>query len=162
MSKWRELVPSVPKKTINTPLAGQLTIQEKLGLRDTICQIEAGMEEHGNEADEMPPVHHTWGGMFVRELVMPAGTVIVSKIHAVDHLTFALEGVAEVVDEFGGATVITAPAMIKTPAGMKRMLRIVEDSRWMTVHATDKETYEEVVDDVIRPTFLPLLEHDGD
>jgi len=141
-----------------------MNVMQKKAIRNWIGSVEDGMKEavEKNPDNEvvMPPQHHVWGGMFVRELFMPAGAVIVSKIHKVDHLTFVLEGEAEVIDEFGSAEVYTAPSLIKTPAGMKRILRIKTDSRWMTVHLNPDgiEDADEFEKHIISPTHLDLLE----
>ena len=155
-----------PVKTILKPLRGGMSTLEKKAIRSWIQSMEDNMLETVEATPEaeqvMPPVHHVWGGLFARELFMPAGAVIVSKIHKVDHMTFVLEGEAEVIDEFGSAEIVSAPAFIKTPAGMKRILRIKTDSRWMTVHANpddidDADEFEKVI---ISPTHLDLLENE--
>ena len=153
-----------PKETILHPLRGGMNVMQKKAIRNWIASMEEGMVESPEcttDCDSVAPtVNHVWGGMFVREIFMPAGAVIVSKIHKVDHLTFVLEGEAEVIDEFGSAEIYKAPAFIKTPAGMKRILRIKTDSRWMTVHQNPDgiEDADEFEKHIISPTHLDLLE----
>ena len=157
------MLPAVHKETVLHPLKGGMNVMQKKAIRNWIASMEADMLDSvaKGESDNalFPPQHHVWGGMFARELFMPAGAVIVSKIHKVDHLTFVLEGEAEVIDEFGSAEVYTAPAIIKTPAGMKRILRIKTDSRWVTVHLNPDgiEDADEFEKQVISPTHLELL-----
>src|SRR5690348_3107298 len=41
---------------------------------------------------EMPVKHHHSDGIYIREIFMPAGTVVVGKKHATRHLNIILEG----------------------------------------------------------------------
>lgn len=46
-----------------------------------------------------------------------------------------------------------APYSGVTKPGTKRLIYINEDTIWATVHATDKETVEEVIPDIIAKDF---------
>lgn len=114
---------------------------------DAIDRLEAVMISNFPKA-ECPVGHKFFPGGYVREIFMPAGTAITSKIHATTHPFFVLMGSAEVLigDKW---EFITAPYNGITLAGTRRVLRILEDSVWCTVHLTNKMTVEEVEEDII-------------
>lgn len=130
----------------------------KLAIRTLIAAAETEMAQPERNLDIPPQVDHFADGMYARELHMPAGMLITSKIHKTNHFCFVLKGVAQVVDENSGGELIVAPCMITTKAGTKRLLRILEDSVWVTVHATEKTDVSEIEKDIISEHHLDLIE----
>ena len=112
----------------------------------------------GDQADM--PLHHSFGeGIYVREIFMPAGKLVISKIHKKAHPYFVLKGVLSVLTE-EGPKLIRAPYYGMTPAGTKRVLYIHEDTVWITVHATDETDIEKIEEEIIAKNFdecLPIL-----
>lgn len=103
---------------------------------------------------ELPLTHRITPGLYSREMFAPAGTLITSKIHAVEHQFFLLKGKILVRDE-NGTKVISAPFTGISPAGARRVGLVLEDVIWTTVHATslaeDKQyTEQEFIDLVER------------
>lgn len=78
-------------------------------------------------------VHHFAPGMYGREFSMPAGMVVVGKIHRHGHLMMVLKGRAVVVDEFGRYEVAAGFVQASKP-GAKRVVLALEDTTFMTVH----------------------------
>jgi hypothetical protein len=102
------------------------------------------------------PLRHWFPtGLYAREIFMPAGTVITSKVHKFEHLTVVMEGIATVFDEGGQTKVVCAPDVFVTQPGTKRALWIHEDSVWMTVHATDVKTVEEAEETLVADASTP-------
>ena len=71
-------------------------------------------------AVECPLVHRFTPGLYTREIFMPAGTAIVSRIHKTEH----------------PYVVLTAGAVGITKPGTRRVLYVTEDCRWLTFHPT--------------------------
>lgn len=86
----------------------------------------------------MEPVHHFADGLYARELFIPAGTIIVGKVHKRDHLNFLVKGDITVITDQGRKR-MTAPCIIKSVAGVKRVGLTHEDTIWVTVHAIEAE-----------------------
>lgn len=85
------------------------------------------------QCDPPAPVHRFAPGMYMRELTVPAGTVLVGKIHRHDHFLMVMSGVAIVKSEFGDDVVY--PGYIATSrAGVKRVVLAVTDTRFITIH----------------------------
>lgn len=102
------------------------------------------------------PTDATYGcAVYAREIFLPKDSIIVGKIHRHSHLAFLLKGIVEVVTEEGRERMI-APHTFMSPAGVKRVLYIVEDAIITTVHLTryeDEGHLEEIEDEVIAPTY---------
>jgi hypothetical protein len=101
----------------------------------------------GERMDESPPVKHWLApGIYAREIHLPAGTVVVGKIHRHRHFNIISQGSITCYTEFGLET-HTAPASFISEPGTKRVVHTHEDAIWTTIHhnptdETDIETLE--------------------
>ena len=132
-------------------------IRKKQEYREKITDLHNQMVEGGaivgDELHEMNPVKHTFaGGCYVREIFNPAGLILVTKIHKKEHPFFLMKGKMSILTEDGVKT-IKAPYNGVTPPGTKRAIFTHEDCVFITVHATDRVTPEEVEEDVIAKDF---------
>ena len=98
-------------------------------------------------------LEHEFGeGTYVRKITMPAGSLYLSQIHKITHPYFVMKGEVTVISD-EGVVKITAPYHGMTKPGTQRILYIHEECVWITVHPTDKQTVEEVVEDVIAKDY---------
>ena len=100
--------------------------------RDRIYRLEAALRS-------MPqvdcPVRNLFAdGLYVREMTLPAGTVIVGALHKTEHVTIISKGRVRVVRP-DGMEEFTAPAMFISQPGAKNAVHVIEDSAWTTIHA---------------------------
>lgn len=121
---------------------------------DAMCQIPGA---HRGDWDECPLTHSFAEGIYIREIFMPKGMLIVSKIHKATHPYFVLRGDLSVLTEDGEVR-IKAPFYGITPAGTKRLLYIHEDTIWITVHATNETDLEKIEEEIIAKSFDELPE----
>jgi hypothetical protein len=104
-------------------------------------------------ANDINTLTHTFaGGCYVREINMPKGQLMTTGIHKKEHPFFVLKGDVSILTD-AGIVRIVAPYSGVTKPGTKRLIYINEDTIWATVHATDKETVEEVIPDIIAKDF---------
>ena len=93
--------------------------------------------------------HPVFGcAMYGRELALPAGAIIVGKIHKYPVLNVLLKGQLVVVSETGRKH-LTAPATYMSEPGVRRVGYVVEDCVWLNVLMTDKvgeEHLDEIAD----------------
>ena len=102
---------------------------------------------------EVCPLKHTFvDGAYVREIFMPKGTLIVSKLHKITHPYFVMKGDVSVLTE-QGIVRIKAPYSGVTRAGTKRVLYIHEDCIWITVHITKETDLEKIEEEIIAKTY---------
>jgi len=99
--------------------------------RDQIQRLQAAMLPLQCAMPEA--VHHFAPGMYGREFSMPAGMVVVGKIHKHGHLMMVVKGRATVVDEFGRYEVAAGYVQSSRP-GAKRVVYAHEDTTFVTVH----------------------------
>jgi hypothetical protein len=102
------------------------------------------------------PVKHIFApGAYAREILLPAGAVVVGKIHKHAHLNFITKGKVRVVTETG-ALEMTAPYTFVSEVGTKRVVYAVEETIWTTVHITNETDLEKIEDYVIAKTYDEL------
>ncbi len=82
---------------------------------------------------DIPVTQYFCNGVYVREITIPAGTLLTGKIPTDERLNIVLTGSCEVVTE-EGLKVVTGPAVFKSPPGGKRAGRCLEECRWLTIH----------------------------
>jgi hypothetical protein len=105
-----------------------------------------------------PLVHRFTEGLYVREIFMPAGSLITSKIHKTQHQFFILKGAVSVWNNDGEEVYLEAPYIGTTEPGTRRVLYIWEDCIWATSHPNpDNETVEEIEERIIEKYDNPLL-----
>ena len=132
-------------------------IRKKQEYRNKITELQDQLVEGGaitgKELHELNPTKHTFaGGCYVREIYNPANMLLVTKIHKVDHPYFLMSGKMSILTE-DGIIEVEAPHHGVTKAGTKRVIYTHEPCTFVTVHATDKTTPEEVEEEVIAKSF---------
>ena len=90
------------------------------------------------------PVQHFFGpSIYIREIVIPAGTVIVGKYHKEDHLCSMVEGRMIVMGEDGVQHEVAAPAVFMAKKGRKTAYAI-ETVRFQNIYSTDETDVEKL------------------
>ena len=115
---------------------------------DRLDELEVAMLEN------CEPVHcfttHIFtDGMYIREIFMPAGSLITSKVHKTEHPYIVSYGKVAVSIDGNEWIEITAPYTNITKPGTRRVLYILEDCIWTTFHRVDdmKSEYNDLNDD---------------
>jgi len=149
------------------------SFREEIGIFEQALKDVGGERRVAGVNDIFPLIHRFVPGMYCREIFMPAGAVMTTMIHRYEHFAFILTGKARVVSEDRGDEIIEAPAVIVTKPGTKRVLHILEDMRWATVHLTEgnghvatkaESDLVEIEQSVVAATFKEYqqqLEHEG-
>lgn len=125
-----------------------MKIEEKMGESD---EVKLG--------DDACLLNHVFAGdMYVREIFMKKGMLIVSKIHKHEHPYFIMSGEVSVLTE-SGVERIKSPHRGITKIGTKRVLYIHEDTIWATVHFVGEERDLNNIEElVIAKDFIELDE----
>ena len=81
-----------------------------------------------------PLKHRFMHGLYMREILMPAGSIITSRVHRYESPFFIAAGKVIVVSENEGNVIYCAPHAGITQPGTRRILLMLEDTTWITVH----------------------------
>ena len=132
--------------------------------RQLLEDFEAALFATGVGFD--PPVDHYFAkGLYGRRIYVGAGVCVSTYVHNVEHIAIALVGDCLVIREDGTKQTVSAPAVFITQPGTKRAVFTLTDTEWVTVHATDKTTVEDVESEIFSRTFaefdqrFPQLPH---
>jgi hypothetical protein len=103
--------------------------------------IIAGTEENPiiTNNEKLPIKHFFMDGIYVREMKMYKGMIVVGAIHKHLHMCFLLEGHVVVAQE-SGVVEYKAPCIIESTPGIKRVLYAYEDSLWYNTHKNPSNT----------------------
>ena len=103
--------------------------------------IIAGTDEDPivTDSEKIPINSFFMDGVYVREMTMFKGTVVIGAIHKHLHMCFLLKGHLTVAQESGVVEYI-APCIIESTPGVKRVLYAHEDSLWYNTHKNPSNT----------------------
>lgn len=108
------------------------------------------------DLNDVFPLRHIFApNAYAREMTLPAGHWIIGKIHKHAHLNFVTKGRVAVVTE-DGIMFINAPYTFVSSVGTKRLVMILEETIWTTVHITEKTDLEEIEEEVIAKDYSQL------
>ena len=115
---------------------------------DRLDELEVAMLENC-EPVHCLTTHMFTDGMYIREIFMPAGSLITSKVHKTEHPYIVSYGKVAVSIDSNDWIEITAPYTNITKPGTRRVLYILEDCIWTTFHRVDdmKSEYNDLNDD---------------
>jgi hypothetical protein len=117
-----------------------------VNFRERINSIQEIIEQSKGsligDNDLCPLKHFFTEGIYTREIFIPAGTVVVGKIHKHSHPNFLVSGTVRLITEFDGFEEIVGPKFMISKAGTKRGLYAVTDLVWVTVHHNPSNTQD--------------------
>lgn len=122
-------------------------VQQRIDLfEDFLASEIVASELH---AADCPLKHVFTPGLYARTITMPAGAIVVSKIHRTEHPFVVSKGAVRVFIEGVGWETIRAPHIGVTKPMTRRVLIVLDECVWSTFHATDKQTPDEVEAEII-------------
>ena len=100
-------------------------------------------------SESFPLTHSFSDGVYIREMSMLKGGVVIGKIHNRSHTWFLMKGKIKVATEDEVVT-YSAPTYVNAKAGTKRVIIAIEDSVFINVHPnpeniTDTDLLEEIL-----------------
>ena len=124
----------------------------RLVIRKKICRFEKQIHSivDNGEADKEDGnlKHYFTKGIYARELTIPAGTVMTSKLHKLPRLCIISQGDITFTSEFGTKR-IRAPYTAVFPPGSKVALFTHTETVWTAIHGTDETDLEMLEDNLI-------------
>lgn len=105
-------------------------------------QIEAVEEQLIQlEQVECPLVHRFAPSVYAREVTMPANSFIIGHEHKTEHFNVVLTGRARVMID-GVIEDIVAPCIFVSKPSVRKVLYIIEEMKWATIHPTEETNLE--------------------
>ena len=137
-----------------------LEVRRRKDFRENISELEQALiSVEGTTGEVMHnanPVKHSFaGGCYIREIYNPANELIITKIHKKEHPFFLMKGEMSILTEEGIQN-IKAPYQGITKVGTKRAIYTHEECIFITVHATENTTIEDVEDEVVCTRYEDL------
>jgi hypothetical protein len=96
-------------------------------------------------------VHRFAPGVYLREIHMPADTVVIGKVHKTEHFNILLQGACLIVHDDGRREELRAPLTFVSGAGVQKVLYIIEDMIWQTVHVTPETNLAKLAELIVEP-----------
>lgn len=133
-----------------------------LEIRTKICNIEQQMKEASSQGimrdtvNDYELVHRFADNVYCREIHIPAGHVVVGKIHKKEHINFISKGRVTVITEQGGIEELVAPCTLVSPPGVKRLLVTHEDTIWSVIHSTEETDLEKIEEQEIARSYTEI------
>jgi len=142
------------------------TLPERRVKRDKIVGLEHALREE-LDVGSFPPstetvTHHHADRLYGREMFIPAGSLIVGKIHRYPCVNIIASGKIKVVSEWGDEVFVGPHVFVSLP-GAKRAVLALTDVVWVTVHPNfDNERDMEVLEKTLIAGSYVELTHMGD
>lgn len=102
---------------------------------------------------DLPVKHYHIEGVYVRELFIPAGTVLTGKIHNKENISILSQGELMFSNGDTGLKSIKAPYTVVDKPGVKRLGYAVTDCTFINVLRSDKKTVPELEEELVSDTF---------
>lgn len=106
---------------------------------------------------DLPVCHRFTPGLYIREIRIPAGTLLTSAMHRTEHPFVLSMGTIRVYSENEGPVIYSAPHTGITKPGTRRALFAETDCVWTTFHATEETDVEKICETILDPQSNPLL-----
>jgi len=107
------------------------------------------------EQAEIPVIDRFSDGMYIREILIPKGTILTGRVHISDYADIMLSGDISIATK-DGIKRYTGANVLQGKAGRKRAGYAHEDTRWVTVHNKAVQSGSEYIENY---TFFSLNEY---
>jgi hypothetical protein len=129
--------------------------------QDLDIPISEKVEKLLTQVEQMPQVdcqtkHYFGPSIYIREVTMPTGAVVIGKPHRKEHMCVMLQGRMIIVDAEGNQKELVAPMTFVGGAGRK-VAYILETTVFQNILATD-ETDIDVLENMLVDNTQPVLE----
>lgn len=98
----------------------------------------------------------------MREIHMPADTVVIGMIHKTEHFNILVKGACYIIHDDGTREELRAPKVFVSKKGVQKVLHITEDMIWLTTHPSTETDVAKLTEALVEPipeNPLPQLEN---
>ena len=142
----------------NNELMSAVSNPDILKRKAAVEALEQAMLKHENRI-ELNEIRHFWSGdVYCRELFMPAGALVVGRIHKFDHMEIMVSGKVSLSTNDGAVQELSGYNIFEAQAGKKRVLYMHEDTIWLTCHSSPKYDAEFMMSYLCCETFEDFVQ----
>ena len=130
-------------------------MSKQLTERESIQSLEGLIKSSPKEEqlkEEDLTGHYFAPGVYARTFFIPAGAVVIGKIHKTEHLNIVCHGRCSVYTE-DGPIIFQGPCVFTSGAGVKKAVYAFEDTTWITIHVTEETALAKIEQDVIAKSY---------
>jgi hypothetical protein len=129
----KEITVEAPQPRYLKPLVIKDAIPGSLKAMADLRRLAGVMSKFADLDGDKMTTHHFSDGIYARQYNQIAGSLVISKIHAMENFLILLSG--ECVISTGDKTeTLVAPHIVKTMPGMKRAVLAITDITMITFH----------------------------
>ena len=132
--------------------AGKFNHNEKVELIEWYL-----LQNYDNEGLNWPLRHFVNGGVYVRELTIPAGSIVTGKSHNFDHICSLVQGDITVMTD-DGMKRLSAPITMNCKAGVKRIGYAHTETIWQSIHSVEETDIEEIEKKLFQETNISWVD----
>lgn len=115
--------------------------------------IKSKLPDPDRSYGDVFPVEHFFAPhLYARQMTIPAGSLIIGKIHRHAHINTVSKGRIKVFSEFG-TSIVEAPFTFVSEPGTKRVGIALEDTIWTTYHPTEETDPVKAEEEIVCKTF---------
>lgn len=92
---------------------------------------------------DAPVIHRFGPGIYIREVLLPAGTLAIGHAQRFEHTNLMITGVVAMLGDDGAVTVLRAPLFFIGKPGRK-VGYVIEDTVWQNIYATDERDIDKL------------------
>jgi hypothetical protein len=130
----------------------EVKFSEPEKVREKIHALEAAMIACGEDLIQIKTTHRFTDGLYLREIFIPAGTIVVGRIHKHACMSVMSQGEKITMTE-NGVRRLKAPFSCVSKPGIKRVGLAVTDCTWVTIHQTLKTNVKDVEEELFTESY---------
>lgn len=89
-------------------------------------------------------------GMYCRQVMMPAGSLVVGHVHKKQAINILASGVIWIKTRMEDDWVeVSAPFVNTTPGGMRKIIYVIEDAYFMNIFRTEETEMDKLYDELV-------------
>jgi hypothetical protein len=138
---FQSVIPAIPEDIPLVSREGILAMEESL--RQAFDSDQSGEWE-----ESFPCVHRFSLGIYCREIHIPAGHIVIGKLHKFEHLNVISQGHVTCLTEFG-IEEYRAPYTFISRPGVKRVVYAHENTIWAGFFPAETTNPDDVEDKII-------------
>lgn len=135
----------------------QVSTAPPVAIRSAIRALHEHIQQNCENIPEACQVRHFFApGQYCREITIPAGMVVVGRIHRHAHVNIITKGKAYVLTPQRGMEFLEAPCTFVSDSITQRLVIPIEDITWSTVHVTDCTDPDAVIEEITVKDYAAL------